>query len=218
MLFNTVNPMDDGNGMGRNSTRLDETKVRSTVFWCNLTLTQEKGLQFYQTLSHAVVLYDTPLAECVEKAVCMKTQEELHQKVRFTPRVQRVVLKSNSQYGQQDLRCQDARSSWDPSSDSKSYWETCSNTVDYRISGVPLSAVEQQDTTCENKVKRLIEKFENHKHKESFFQGFQTQKINMNNTEIFELCENSSKHSNVLTACNTYRENRHKFIAAEQGT
>ena len=72
--------------------------------------------------------------------------------------------------------------------------------MDYRISGVPLSAVEQQDTTRENKVKKLIEKFENHQHKESSFQDLSpTQKINkfskesqeliadMNNTEIFEL-------------------------------
>ena len=103
-------------------------------------------------------------AACIEKAVCMKNQE-LYQKVRFTPRVRRVVLKSNSQYGQQDLRCQDARSSWEASSDSKSHGEICDNTVDYRISGVPLSAVEQQDTTRENKGKKLIEKFENHQHK-----------------------------------------------------
>ena len=74
------------------------------------------------------------------------------------------------------------------------------------MSGVPLSAVEPQNTIRENKVKRLIEKFENHKHKESFFQYLsQTQKINkfsresqdliadMNNTEIFELRDNSSK-------------------------
>ena len=99
-----------------------------------------------------------------------------------------------------------ARSSWDPSSDSKSCGETCSKIVDYRISGVPLSAVEQQNTTRENKVKKLIEKFENHQLKESFFQDFsQTQKINkfskesqefiadMNNTEFFELSENSSQ-------------------------
>ena len=72
-----------------------------------------------------------------------------------------VVVISNSQYGQQDLRSQDAMSSWEPSSDSKCYGETCNKTVDYRISGVPLSAVEQQDTTRENKVKELIEKFEN---------------------------------------------------------
>ena len=42
--------------------------------------------------------------------------------------------------------------------------ETCNNTVDHRTAGVPLSAVEQQDTTRENKVKKSMQKFENHKH------------------------------------------------------
>ena len=138
----------------------------------------------------------------------MKTTDEVHQKVRLTPRVPRVVLKSN---GLQDPLNQDARSSWEPS---RSYGETCNNTVDHRIAGEPLSAVEQQNTVRENKVKRLIEKFENHKHKESFIQNLkQTQKINkfskesqdliadMNSTEIFELCENSSKHQ--CLECNT---------------
>ena len=73
--------------------------------------------------------------------------------------------------------------------------------MDYRIPGVPLSAVEQQD-----KVKQMIEKLENHPNKESLIQDFkQTKGINefskesqdliadMNNTEIFELCETSSK-------------------------
>ena len=89
--------------------------------------------------------------------------------------------------------------------------------MDHRISGVPLSAVEQQITIRENKVKRLIEKFENHKHKESFIQDLrQTEKINkfskysqdliadLNNTEIFELCENSSKRQ--CLDCNSYWE------------
>ena len=62
-----------------------------------------------------------------------------------------------------------------------------------------------RNTTRENKVKRLIEKFENHKHKESFIQDVtQKEKINkfsiesqdliadMNNNEIFEFCEKSS--------------------------
>ena len=78
--------------------------------------------------------------------------------------------------------------------------------MDYRIPGVPLSAVEQQDTHRKDKVKKLIEKFENHPNKESFLQDFKhTKEINkfskesqdliadMNNTEIFELCETSSK-------------------------
>ena len=70
---------------------------------------------------------------------------------------------------------------------------------------MPLSAVEQQNTTRENEVKKLIEKFKNHQYKESFFQVLsQTQKINkfskesqdlladMKNTDIIKLCENSS--------------------------
>ena len=144
----------------------------------------------------------------------MKTQDELHQKVRSTPRVPRVMLKSNSQHG---LQNQDARSSWEPSSDLKSCGEICNNTVDYRISGVPLSAVDWQNTKRENKVKKLIEKFENLKHKESFIQDLsQTQKINkfskesqdliadLNNNEMFELRENSSKQQ--CPDCNAYWE------------
>ena len=208
--------MEDVYGMGE--TPCDLTKARivphintwkrfqNTVFWSNLKLAQERGLQFFQTRSHAVVIFDTLPTACIEKAVCMKTSDELYQKVRWTPRVPRVVLKSNSKHGPQDPQNQDARSSREPSGDSKSYGEICNNTVDHRVLGVPLSAVDQQNTTRETKVKKLFEKFENHKHKESFIQDMrQTEKINkfskesqdliadMNNTEIFELCENSPK-------------------------
>ena len=120
--------------------------------------------------------------------------------------------KSATSRAEIELAIWSARSTKPRRSDSKSFWEICNNTVDHRISGVLLSALEQRKTTRENKVKRLIEKFENHKHKESFIQDLrQTEKINkfskesqdlitdMNNTEIFELCENSS-NSNVLTA------------------
>ena len=81
---------------GWNSTRSDETKDRAIqedletpskyVFWCNSKLAQEKGLQFYQTRSHAVVLHNTLPAACIEEAVCMKTQDEIYPKVRATCR------------------------------------------------------------------------------------------------------------------------------------
>ena len=135
----------------------------------------------------------------------MKTKDEQHQKVRLTPRVPRVVLKSNSQIAPQDQQEQDARTSCAQPSGSTLPWETGRNTVDYRIPGVPLSAVQQLDTHRKDKVKQLIEKFENHPNNESFLQDFkQTKEINefskesqdliaaMNNTEIFELCETSS--------------------------
>ena len=215
VFFTTVNPMEDVFGMGEIPCDLTKPRIapykntwkrfQNMVFWCNLKLAQEKGLQFYfyQTRSRAVVRCNTLPAVCFQKAACMKTQDELYQKVRLTLRVPRTVLQSNSQYSPQN---QDARSYWELSSDSKSYGEICNNTMDHRTLGVPLSAVEHQNTTRENKVKRLIEKFENHNHKEPFIQDLrQTEKINKFskesqdliaktfNTEIFELCENFSE-------------------------
>ena len=69
---------------------------QNTVYWVNLKFAQERGLQFDQTRSNAIVLYNTLPAVCIEKAVCMKTKEELYLKVRLTPRLPRVVLKPNS--------------------------------------------------------------------------------------------------------------------------
>ena len=188
-----MNPKEDVSACDLTKPRIAPYKhtwkrLQSTVIWCSLKLAQEKGLQIYQIRSHAVVLYNTLPAACIEKAVCMKTQDELHHKVRLTTRVPRVVLKSNSQDGPQDPQSQDVTSSWEPSSDSKSYGEIFNNTVDSRTLGVPLSAVEQQDTARENKVKKLIEKLENHKHKESFLQGLsQTQKISKFSKESQDL-------------------------------
>ena len=63
---------------------------------------------------------------------------------------------SNSQIGLQDQQEQDARTSCDQPSGSKLPWETGRNSVDYRIPGVLLSAVDQQDTHRKDKVKQLI--------------------------------------------------------------
>ena len=189
MFFTVINPMEYDNGMGETPCDLTKPRIapykntwkplQKTVYWCNLNLAQERGLQFFQTRSHAIVLYNTLPAVCIEKAVCMKTKEELHQKVRLTQRLSLVVLKANSHSGQQDQRDQDARSFWDPPNESKSYRETWNNAVDNRILGTPISTVEQQDTNRQFKVKKLIEKFETNQHKDSFLQDFsQTQKIN----------------------------------------
>ena len=62
---------------------------QDTVFWCNLKLAQQRVLQFYQTRSNAVILYDTPPAEFIGKAICMKTKDQLYQResVILRPRV-----------------------------------------------------------------------------------------------------------------------------------
>ena len=221
-----VNPMDDDHGMEETPCDLHNPITpdkntwkphQNTAHWCNLEFAQKRGLQFYQTRSHAIVLYNTLPAVCIGKAVCMKTKEELYHKVYLTPRLPRVVLRANSHSGQQDQQEQDARTSCDQPSGSQSTRETWCNNVDYRIPGIPLSTVEQEDTNRKDKVKRLIQQFESHPNKESFLQDMnQTEKIgdfneksqkliaDMNNTEIFELCEISSKKQ--CSDCNLFWE------------
>ena len=114
--------------------------------------------------------------------------------------------RANSQCGLQDLPRQEARSFWEPQSDAQSYGETWNSAVDYIIPGISHSTVQQQDEQRQHTVAKLIEMFEQHQHKEQFLEDVsQTQKINrfseasqkllqdMDQTEIFELRENSTK-------------------------
>ena len=90
VFFTTVNPMEYENGMAETARDLTKPRIapykntwkrfQHAVFWSILKLAQEKVLQFYQTRSHAVVLYDTLPAASIEKVVCMRTQDELYQK------------------------------------------------------------------------------------------------------------------------------------------
>ena len=57
----------------------------------------------------------------------------------------RVVLKSNSQCGSEDLHVQKARSSWESQQDAESHGETRSNTCDHRVLGILISTVKLQD-------------------------------------------------------------------------
>ena len=114
------------------------------LFWCSLKLAQQRGLQFYQTKSNAVILYDTLPAEFIEKEICMKTKDQLYQRESVILRP-RVVLRANPQSGSQDLPVQEARSSWESQQDAESFGETRSNTADYRIPGISTSTVKLQD-------------------------------------------------------------------------
>ena len=76
--------MDDDQSMEEIRCDLDQPRIapykntwrprQNMVYWCNLMLAQKRGLQFYQTRSHAIVLYNTLPAICIEKAVCMKSE------------------------------------------------------------------------------------------------------------------------------------------------
>ena len=154
-------------------------------------------MQFYQTRSHAITLFNTQPAICIEKVVHMKTREELYCKVDHSPRLPRVVLTPNSQSGRQDPPNPDARKSTDHQSEQRLYretcrslledtrcehpresprclcWETCRN-ADHRIPGIPHSTVQKEDTNRKETVKRLIQQFENHPNRDSFMKkGFE---------------------------------------------
>ena len=85
IFFTAVNPMDKDH---KDPYELDLTKPRlasykqkkwkrhqDTVYWVEKQLAQRKGLNFYQTRSNAIILYDTLPAYCISKAIVMKSGE-----------------------------------------------------------------------------------------------------------------------------------------------
>ena len=61
-------------------------KHQNTVYWIDIRLNQKKGLNFYQTRSNAIILYNTLPAFCIPKAIKMETGEIIDQKVNASPR------------------------------------------------------------------------------------------------------------------------------------
>ena len=145
---------------------------QDTVFWCNLKLAQQKALQFYQTRSNAVLLYDTLPAGFFEKAICMKTKDELYQResVVLRPRVVlkliRKVVHKIYLYRKQDHlgnRNKMRRATGKP--------QATLLTTEYLVYR---STVKLQDARRQNNVTKLIEMFEKHQHKEQFFKDVWT--------------------------------------------
>ena len=129
----------------------------------------------------------------------------------------RVVLEANSQSGSQDLPVQEARSSWESQQDAESYGKPEATLLTTEYLGISISTAKLQDARRQNNVTKLIEMFEKQWHKEQFLKDMsQTQEINrfseesqqflvdMNHTEILELCENSAKHQ--CLDCNVFSE------------
>ena len=197
--------MDDDQSMEEIRCDLDKPRIapyrntwrphQNTVYWCNLKLALKRGLQFYQTRSHAIVLCNTLPAICIEKAVCMKIEEELYHKVYQSPRLPRVFLMQNSQSGQQDQPDQEARTSSDHQSASGSYWETRNGNVDCRIPGIPRSTVQQQDTNRKETVKKLVQ------HKESFLQD-----LNKTERKVEEVDHRHEQHGDLRALRNLFQE------------
>ena len=168
---------------------------------------QRKGLQFYRRRSNAITLFNTVPAICIEKVAHMKIGEELYCKVHQSPRLPRAALTPNLHHGCQDLSNPEARTSADHQSErSAKHEETRRGNVDYRIQRIPHSTVRGGDSNRKEIVEKLIQQFETHPNRDSLIEDLnQTEEFNpfsekskelitsMGNTEIFELCETSSK-------------------------
>ena len=59
---------------------------QNTLYWVDVQLAQQKGLEFYQTRSNAIILYDTLAAYCIPKGNRMESGEIIYEKVCASPR------------------------------------------------------------------------------------------------------------------------------------
>ena len=93
VFFTVVNPMHKNH---QDPVELDLTRLawymqkwkrhRDTVYWVDIQLAQRKGLKFFQTRSNAVILYDSLPAYRISKAIVVKSEEIIYQKVYLSPR------------------------------------------------------------------------------------------------------------------------------------
>ena len=121
-------------------------------------------MQFYQTRSNAITLFNTLPAICIEKVIYMKTGEELYSNVNQSPRLpRRTVLTPNLHHERQDLSNPKARTSagYEEIRSAK-FKETRSGDIDFRIQGLPHSTVQKEDYDRREMVKKLIHQFDTH--------------------------------------------------------
>ena len=58
---------------------------QDAVYWVDINLALRKGLKFYQTRSHEIILHETLPAYCVPKVVRMETGDVIYEKVYMSP-------------------------------------------------------------------------------------------------------------------------------------
>ena len=113
----------------------------------------------------------------------------------------------NSQHVLKDVLVSESRKSDDRENEVHQHRETCGSDhcVDFRIPGIPHSAVEQVEANRKERVRRLIEQFESHPNRNILLKDCKKSEIihfsqeskelitEMGNNEIFEFYETSSK-------------------------
>ena len=79
------------------------------------------------------------------------------------------------------------------------YKETRSGNIDYRIQGIPHSAVQKEDSDRKEMVKILIQQFETHPNRDSLIED-------LNKTEEFNPSSEKSKELITSVVCSLYWE------------
>ena len=150
-------------------------RYQDTVYWVDIQLAQRKELKLYQTRSNASILYDTLPAYCISKAIVMKSEEIIHQKVYVSPRPPPTI--SCKDNWMKELDSDVARSSKDTQRIQSKPKTQLSSTVrpvlvhqkeehniDFRVPGLSHAVVKEAEHL---RVQELVKKIESHPHREA---------------------------------------------------
>ena len=80
--------------------------TQDAVYWINLARAQDKGLRFWQTRSHAVIVYSSVPADCIYKVICQKRERTLFERLSTLRPAPKIVLQGAWQSQQQQQQQQ----------------------------------------------------------------------------------------------------------------
>ena len=105
----TEEAFEGGPSKPRNGYKTKWEYSQDAADWIHLAKAQEKGLKFWQTRSHAIIVHDSMPVDCIEKVVSENREKTLYQRL-STPRpAPKIMLKSvwNLQQQQQQQQQHD---------------------------------------------------------------------------------------------------------------
>ena len=150
-------------------------RYQDTVYWVDIQLVQRKELKFYQTRSNASILHDTLPAYCFSKAIVMKSEEIIYQKVYVSPRPPPTI--SCKDNWMKELVSDVARNSKETQRIQPKPQTQLSSTVrpvlvhqkeehkiDFRVPGLLHAVVKEAEHL---RVQELVKKIESHPHREA---------------------------------------------------
>ena len=135
-------------------------------------------MQFYQTRSNVIVLYNTLRAICIEKVVYMNSGEESYNNVYQSPRLPR-KSRSQAEFASwtsgslliskrehpSTTKAMKAKGTGKPVAKSSGKPEAVTSTLEYKV--YHIHSVQKQDDVRRETVKKLIHQFDTHPNRES---------------------------------------------------